>query len=739
MTDAPTTSGPDAAAAPEPWVPFWLVRLGATGWRVFVVLALAIVLLEIAILIGTVTAAVAVALVLSAAFAPLVVRLREGGWAPTKAAAVATLASVAVIGLVLLVGIGLLIAYGPDVIAALTGGLDDLEAKLEGAAVPAEIVAVLRSFADSLKGWISANVAEVVGAVASAFTVVLFGVFTTFFMLQDGDRAWAWAMQAASERRRAAATASAMRGLGQVGGYLRTLTVMAAVEALIDLVLMVVFGVPNALPLATLVFVGGLIPYLGGLVATATIGLAALASIGPEATLVLLVLIVVANILEDRIVGRIAGADAFRIHPAVILIALPIGAVAAGLFGLIMAGPIAAFVTATGGSLLDAIRPDPTGDADEAPAVVPDWLDVLAQWSWRLLVGIGLIAIAVAAMVQVPAIFLPVVIATVLAATFAPLTRALRRRGWGTSVSAAVVTVGVYLGIAAIIGITVAALLRNVADVVAGAGDGAGSIDDALGGFAGVLEALVAAIGAGLTGIVPAVLVSIVGVTFAIVLGAILTFFFLRDARAAWDAATGRLAPWRRQEAGAAGARAVGVLGGYMVGTGAISAFGAITQLLIMVVLGIPLALPLAVLSFFGGFIPYIGSLLTTGLAFLVTVAYGDTTDIVVMAVFTIVFNIVTGNIVAPLVYGRAVNIHPAIVLLAIPAGGAVAGVLGMFLVVPFLGVVATTWRSVLTLMGEERPVAQPPDLPEANASEPGVPGRAPVAERLPTEGALDG
>jgi predicted PurR-regulated permease PerM len=72
-----------------------------------------------------------------------------------------------------------------------------------------------------------------------------------------------------------------------------------------------------------------------------------------------------------------------------------------------------------------------------------------------------------------------------------------------------------------------------------------------------------------------------------------------------------------------------------------------------MTILGLPLAWPLAVLSFFGGFIPYIGSALTTGLAFLVTVAVGSSQDIVVMLIFTLVFNIVTGNIVAPLVYGR--------------------------------------------------------------------------------------
>jgi predicted PurR-regulated permease PerM len=69
------------------------------------------------------------------------------------------------------------------------------------------------------------------------------------------------------------------------------------------------------------------------------------------------------------------------------------------------------------------------------------------------------------------------------------------------------------------------------------------------------------------------------------------------------------------------------------------------------------------------------------------------------VAVWTIAFNLVTGNIVGPLVYGKTVHLHPAVVLVAIPAGAAMAGVLGMFLVVPALGVVAVTWRTVLAVM----------------------------------------
>jgi predicted PurR-regulated permease PerM len=155
-----------------------------------------------------------------------------------------------------------------------------------------------------------------------------------------------------------------------------------------------------------------------------------------------------------------------------------------------------------------------------------------------------------------------------------------------------------------------------------------------------------------------------------------------------------------------------------MIGTLVISAFGAATQWLIMVILGLPLAIPLAVLALFAGFIPYIGGFVTTGLAFLIAVAVGDQTDIVIMFIYTIVFNIVQGNFVTPLVYGKAVSLHPAIVLLAVPIGNALAGIVGMFLVVPVAGVIAATWRAVLQTIDTSEVVvpAPPPAIDGAGA-----------------------
>ena len=162
----------------------------------------------------------------------------------------------------------------------------------------------------------------------------------------------------------------------------------------------------------------------------------------------------------------------------------------------------------------------------------------------------------------------------------------------------------------------------------------------------------------------------------------------------------------RRADQG--GDRLVTVTGEYMSGTAVLAIFGAVTQLVIMVILGIPLALPLAVLTFFGGFIPIVGSMITTGIAFLVTVAYGEPSDIVIMFVYTIVFNIVQGNVLQPIVYGKAASLHPAVVLLAIPAGQAIAGVLGMFLIVPVLGIIAIAGSRLLHTFDAEPRASEP-------------------------------
>ena len=338
-----------------------------------------------------------------------------------------------------------------------------------------------------------------------------------------------------------------------------------------------------------------------------------------------------------------------------------------------------------------------------------------------MLVSIGLLGVFVVAAVQVPIVVLPLVLGIVLAATLAPLASALERRGWSHGRAALGATLGATFGVVVIVVLTLVSLAGPVGEMVAQATAGAGKADDSLGGNAGPLITLVQTFGIGVIGAIAGLLSSLASLGIVLLLSVLLMYYFMRDGDSFWRTFLGRVEPGRRSHVEAAGSRAFDVLGGYMLGTGAISLFGAATQFLIMTILGIPLALPLAVLSFFGGFIPYIGSVVTTGLAFLVTVATGTPQDIAIMAVFTIVFNIVQGNFVAPIVYSRVVSLHPAVVLAAIPAGNEIAGIVGMFLVVPFLGVVAAVWRTVLRVLDTEPVEALPAADPDAIVPDPAL------------------
>jgi putative heme transporter len=694
-------------------VPPWLVHLAAMGWRFLVVLAFGLVLLALAAVLGTVTASVVVAVIIAATFAPYVDALRRRGWSSTKAAGVVCLAVLVIFGGALLLVILALVPSIVAVASAIEAGMASLRASLAEVAVPPEVVTAIQQVAVGISDAVAGVIGSAVGSIATLATIAFLGGFLTFFLLQDGEKAWAWTVSGTSGWRRESLTASGRDALELVGGYLRATAVTAATDAISNFVFLTILGVPLAGPLAVIVLLGGFVPYVGPVLATVMLVLVTWGTVGLTAVVILLALIAVTNVIQRRFIDPLIYPRTIAVHPALVLIALLVGGTLAGYLGLVAALPIVAFVLTTSRSVVNALDIGPEA-RDAGAGGVPGWLDRLAQWSWRALVLIAVLLVGIAAAVNVPSVILPIVIAVVFAATLEPGAGWLRQRGWSRTGAAAVVTSGAFLAAVAILVLTLVSMVGPLQEIVTTSAGGAEQTEARRLGLAGV----VTSIGSGMLEAVAGLIVGLAGFVIALLLAAVLTFFFLRDGPGLWDQAIAGLAPVQRTKLNEAGRGASGVLGGYMVGTGAISLFGAVTQFVIMVVLGIPLALPLAVLSFFGGFVPYIGSFITTGFAFLVTVATGDTTDIIVMGLFTIVFNIVQGNIVAPLVYGKAVNLHPAIVLLAIPAGSAIAGVIGMFLVVPFLGVIATTWRTILHLFdgveGSPAEVVDPPMPPHA-------------------------
>ena len=227
---------------------------------------------------------------------------------------------------------------------------------------------------------------QIVDNAAGAVTVGILGAFLVFFFLRDGDRAWVWIFQAASDQKRERITAAGDDALWRVGGYLRGTTILSAVIGVTDYVFMVVLGVPLALPLAMLAFFSGYIPYFGGFVATGIILIVTYAALGAGPVIALLVLIGIRNAILGYGVRPAVYGKSVHIHPAMVLVVLPAGYELAGVIGLFAAVPVAAIMFAVAGATIAILDPGPR---PELPALVPSWLDRVAAWSWRILVALG--------------------------------------------------------------------------------------------------------------------------------------------------------------------------------------------------------------------------------------------------------------------------------------------------------------------------------------------------------------
>ncbi|MEH1098100.1 AI-2E family transporter [Micromonospora sp. CPCC 205561] len=199
-------------------------------------------------------------------------------------------------------------------------------------------------------------------------------------------------------------------------------------------------------------------------------------------------------------------------------------------------------------------------------------------------------------------------------------------------------------------------------------------------------------------------------------LALVLLFFLLKDGRSMWHWTLSRMTGPNRPVTAEAGREGWRTLGAYSRGTMLIAAIDAIGIGLALVVLRVPLAFPLALITFFGGFIPIIGATVAGAVAVLVALAAkGPVTALLVLAA-VIAVQQMEGNLLEPLIMKRQVRLHPAVILVAVTAGTLIAGIAGAFVSVPITAVV---WRIIDTVQQHrERPTAPPP--PPEPAGQPG-------------------
>jgi predicted PurR-regulated permease PerM len=313
-------------------------------------------------------------------------------------------------------------------------------------------------------------------------------------------------------------------------------------------------------------------------------------------------------------------------------------------------------------------------------------------------------------------ILLPIVLGLLIATVLWPATRFLRRHRWPPALAASVVLLTF---LAAFVGI-IAAIAPSVADQVTKLADAAtaalqdvqdwlqgppfnfgedqigNAVDSAINSIQGNAQNIA---GYALTG------VSAVGNGLInLVLALVLVFFFLKDGP--------RWVPWISAQTGHAAARHVAALNYKIWAT--LSEFirqqalvGFIDAFFIglgLWILGVPLVIPLAVLTFFGGFVPIIGAFVAGAFAVLVAlVSNGFTTALIVLGIVIAVQQI-EGNVLQPIIQGRGFNLHAAVVILAVTAGSSLYGIIGAFLSVPVAAIIAVIYRYARDQLDERSP-----------------------------------
>jgi putative heme transporter len=333
--------------------------------------------------------------------------------------------------------------------------------------------------------------------------------------------------------------------------------------------------------------------------------------------------------------------------------------------------------------------------------------------AWRLLVVAAAVVLSVFALTRLWFVILPVFIALLLSTMLAPVVTLLERRRVPT-LAATWLVFGGFLAVAAGV---LSIIVPAIADEFSGLGETVSQ------GIDNVQRWLVegpldleqeqldryrreagARIGELLRssskGIVAGAL-AVVEVVAGFVLALVLTFFFLKDGRRFQRWARAHLPVDREEILSALARRAWAALGGYLRGAAFIGLVEAVILGTTLWVVGARLPVPVAVLTFLAAFFPIVGAVVAGVVATLVALVSGGTGDALVVAVVALVVQQFDNDLLAPLIYGRAVNLHPAVVLMTLSAGGTLGGLVGAFVAVPVAAVIAAVGNELWSRYGD--------------------------------------
>lgn len=338
------------------------------------------------------------------------------------------------------------------------------------------------------------------------------------------------------------------------------------------------------------------------------------------------------------------------------------------------------------------------------PSPPPAWLSLiglaeerpllhrLGLAAWSVLGLLALSAVVVWGLATVSSVVLPLLFAAVLAVIFRPLAVRLEGLGIPSSLAAGLVVLGLVAVIVAVVVLTVLGIVDQsdrLMDELEAALVELDIDEDVIDEIQAAIEDADPAVTSGVVAAVMSGLSAAGAVLVGALLGTLIMYYLIKDGDHLRRVLVDRAPAEQRVSLDEFISETSFVLRRYWLGRSIVSAVVAAVVGTAALVLGLPLVGTIAVVTFVGGFIPYIGAVVGGALAVIVALGSEGPVAAAVMLAVVLVANLLIENLVEPAVTGRTLSIHPLVVLLATTVGGIVGGLVGLVMAVP-LTVIAT-------------------------------------------------
>jgi predicted PurR-regulated permease PerM len=354
-------------------------------------------------------------------------------------------------------------------------------------------------------------------------------------------------------------------------------------------------------------------------------------------------------------------------------------------------------------------------------AALPPWYRTASEASWRFLAIVAAVAVVLYVLVYLRVVVLPVIIALLVTSLLLPLSRRLRRRGLPDGLAAFGAMLAGLLVLAALLSAIAPSIAGQTDELGQGIEDGVREATEFLEGepfnvsereldqrVDDAMERLRENSGPITKGLQhgAVLLGEIITGLFIVIL---LTFFFLKDGERMWDWIVSLARERRRADVDAVGHRVFTSLAGYVRGIALVGLADAILIGIALLIIGVPLVVPLMILTFIGAFLPLIGAFLAGLAAVLIALVFNGVVPALLVLASVVAVQQVEGHLLYPLLMGRAVHLHPAVIIIALGVGGIAAGIVGVFLAVPVAGSISVILDYARGGRGPESPVIDEP------------------------------